>query len=104
MIVKKNIPRFWRMIIGVSSAFLILSVSVSRVYLGAHWATDVIGAYLFGMFYLVLMLTFYLKIPEKIVEKLPPEVAEKIPDKIVEKLPEKVAEKITEKKQEAQNQ
>ena len=99
MIVSKKIPHFWRIFVGAWCTFLILTVSVSRIYLGAHWATDVLGAYLFGMFYLGLLLTFYLKIPEKIAENLPPEVAAKIPEAIVEKLPEKVAEKITEKKE-----
>ncbi len=72
MIVNKKIPTFWRMFTGVGSAFLILSVSVSRIYLGAHWATDVLGAYLFGMFYLAILLTFYFKIQEgglKLIQK-----------------------------------
>ncbi|MBF0385291.1 MAG: phosphatase PAP2 family protein [Candidatus Omnitrophica bacterium] len=60
MIVNKKIPSFWRILIGTLSAFLILTVSISRIYLGAHWATDVIGGYLFGFVYLGIILKFYL--------------------------------------------
>ncbi len=59
--VNKKIPSFWRIIIGVFSTFLILTISISRIYLGAHWATDVIGGYLFGFVYLGIILKFYLK-------------------------------------------
>lgn len=64
MIVKRNISSFWRIFVGTLSAFLILTVSLSRIYLGAHWATDVIGGYLFGFVYLGIILKFYFKGPE----------------------------------------
>jgi len=63
MIVDKTISPFWRMSVGILSAFLIFTVSISRIYLGAHWATDVIGGYLFGLVYLGIILKFYIKDP-----------------------------------------
>ena len=61
MFVNKKIPSFWRIFIGIFSAFLIFTISISRIYLGAHWATDVLGGYLFGFVYLGIILKFYLK-------------------------------------------
>lgn len=61
MLVHKNISLFLRIFVGILSAFLILAVSISRIYLGAHWATDVLGGYLFGFIYLGIILKLYLK-------------------------------------------
>ena len=60
MVVNKNISSFWRFFVCIFSAFLILTVSISRIYLGAHWVTDALGGYLFGSIYLGIMLKFYL--------------------------------------------
>lgn len=61
VIVDKTISLPWRIVVGSFSSFLILTVSLSRIYLGAHWATDVIGGYLFGFAYLGIILYYYLK-------------------------------------------
>lgn len=48
----------WILITGLSS--IILLIGISRIYLGVHYTTDIIGGYLLGMIYLVII-TNYMK-------------------------------------------
>ena len=44
---------------------LISVVGISRIYLGAHWPSDVVGAYLAGGIWLMLMIEVYRRIQAK---------------------------------------
>jgi len=48
-----------RMIIPALCCVLILLIGPSRIYLGAHWASDVLGSYLIGTLWLILIILGY---------------------------------------------
>jgi undecaprenyl-diphosphatase len=52
----------WRMFTIILSLMIILMVSISRIYLGVHWPSDVLGGYILGGFFLVLLIWGYRKV------------------------------------------
>jgi len=66
--------RLWHYALLIISALFVILVGPSRIYLGDHWASDVIGGYLFGGMLLGISLWIYLKLKEKGVLALPPKM------------------------------
>jgi undecaprenyl-diphosphatase len=57
----KTIPKMIRSAVAAFSALLISAIPFSRIYLGAHWFTDVLGGFLLGMLCLYLLCIFYFR-------------------------------------------
>ncbi|RZK18787.1 MAG: phosphatase PAP2 family protein [Pedobacter sp.] len=61
-----SIQKTTRTIVTYSSAFLMIMIIPSRIYLGAHWFTDTLGGFLLGLICLFPLCYFYFKnIPSK---------------------------------------
>jgi membrane-associated phospholipid phosphatase len=57
--------RWWRILLLVVSACFVVLVGPSRIYLGDHWASDVLGSYLIGGVLLGMTLWIYLRLKRK---------------------------------------
>lgn len=55
-------PRWWRICLLVISALFVLLVGPSRIYLGDHWASDVLGGYVLGGLLIWVWLWIYTKL------------------------------------------
>lgn len=56
-----DLPLKLRKTVTFTAHFLIATIPFSRIYLGAHWFTDVVGGIFLGILYLIVVDYFYLK-------------------------------------------
>jgi len=56
-----TIPLITKRIITYISAFYMITIAFSRIYLGAHWFTDTLGGVILGLVCLYPLCYFYLK-------------------------------------------
>ena len=54
-----SLPQYWRMGVTMLAYFMCVVGPISRIYLGAHWLTDIIGGLLIGLLYLQQLIWYY---------------------------------------------
>ena len=52
-------PGFLMVVMLVAASLLIVASGLSRVYVGEHWATDILGGWLFGAGWLFILIAVY---------------------------------------------
>jgi membrane-associated phospholipid phosphatase len=57
-------PMLW-----ILAGFLMIAIPVSRLYLGVHFPTDLLGGYILGILLLVLYLQYVLKVEAWLIQK-----------------------------------
>ncbi len=56
----KNVKEWQRLLLGGVCVAALVLIPLSRLYLGVHWSTDVLGGFLLGAAILILMIKSYL--------------------------------------------
>lgn len=67
-----KMDRWWHYVLLIVPALFVILVGPSRIYLGDHWASDVLGAYLIGALLLGISLRIYLMLKQRGILAPPP--------------------------------
>lgn len=59
LLIKRTTHRARGIIPAIVFILLIATIGISRIYLGAHWPSDVLGGYLLGIIWLLLAIRLY---------------------------------------------
>ncbi len=55
VLISKYAPKR-RLLVGIGAAAVVIVIGASRLYLGVHWLTDVLGGYALGLAWLSLVI------------------------------------------------
>ena len=64
-LIARQLRPVWRVPVILTAALFVLLVAFSRLYLGAHWLSDVVGGLAFGTAWLAALGFFYLRKPSE---------------------------------------
>ena len=65
LLIATELPRVWRWPLGWATGCLVLLIAFSRLYLGAHWLSDVAGGLAFGSIWIAGLGVLYIGKPHK---------------------------------------